>query len=75
MVQHQRQSPVLVTVKFDRKVAHASFQAGRRPARKLVLLIGQNVKNNRQNKEERGEMSFIQGTRTQGFETYCQAHF
>ena len=39
MVGHQRQSPVFVTVKVDKKVAHTSFQAGRRPARKLVLKI------------------------------------
>ena len=35
MVGDQRPSPVLVTVTVDKKVVHASFQAGRRPVRKL----------------------------------------
>ena len=39
MVGDQRPSPVLVTVTVDKKVEHDSFQAGRGPARKLVLVI------------------------------------
>ena len=39
MARHQRPSPFLVTVTVDKKVVHDSFQAGRRPARKLVYRI------------------------------------